>query len=59
MSGIDVVDYVEGEEPEMQDPTAPFEEVDRNFMDQLALLITKFEEVMDVADQLSCSGQQS
>ena len=45
--GIDVEDYVEGQEPNLQDPTAPTEEVDRDFMDKLAKTITLFEEVLN------------
>lgn len=47
MSGIDVTDYVEGQEPVLQDPTAPTEEVDRDFMDKLARVLTTFEEALD------------
>lgn len=46
-SGIDVADYVEGQEPILQDPTATTEEVDRDFMDKLAKAITTFEEVLN------------
>ena len=50
MTGIQTEDYVEGQEPNMNDATAPFEEVDRKFMDKLAKLVTKFEEVLDVGN---------
>ena len=45
--GIDVEDYVEGQEPDPQDPTVTTEEVDRDFMDKLAKTITMFEEVLN------------
>lgn len=44
--GIAVVDYVEGQEPVLDDPTALTEEVNRDFMNKLALTITRFEEVL-------------
>ena len=47
MSGIDIVDYHAGNETDLQDPTVLTEEVDRNFMDKLALTITRFEEVLN------------
>lgn len=45
--GIAVEDYVEGQEPTLQDPTVASEEVDRDFMDKLAATITRFEEVLN------------
>lgn len=48
MSGIAVEDYVADKEPELTDPTDPYEQVDRDFMDQLAKLLTKVEEVLQV-----------
>lgn len=45
--GIDIVDYHAGDEADLQDPTATHEEVERAFMDKLALTITQFEEVLN------------
>ncbi len=47
-NGIDIQDYQEGVEPDLQDPTALTEEVDKAFMDKLAKTVTKFEEVLCV-----------
>ena len=49
-TGIAIQDYESGDVNDLQDPTDPYEQVDREFMNQLAQLITKFEEVLDVGN---------
>jgi hypothetical protein len=46
MSGISIGNYVEGVEPQLQDPTDPYEQVERKFMDKLARIITRAEEAL-------------
>lgn len=45
-----VEDYVEGMDAPVSDPTAPDEQVQTNFMNKLALILTKAEEVSGRGD---------
>lgn len=46
MSGISIGNYVEGQDVELEDPTDPYERVERRFMDKLARIITRAEEAL-------------
>lgn len=46
MSGIDIIDYNAGDETSLQDPTDPYDQVEKVFMDKLAKAITHAEEAL-------------
>lgn len=46
MSGISIGDYTAGGGVELQDPTDPYESVERQFMNKLAAIITLAEEAL-------------
>lgn len=46
MSKVDILDYNAGDENQLQDPTDPYESVEKAFMDKIGKLITFAEEAM-------------
>jgi len=50
MSGIAIEDYVPDQEVQLEDPTDPYDQVEKAFMDKLAKMITHGEEALQAGD---------